>query len=727
MSTVFLRNGSVFNPTSEADLDLYPTLPGGNYIIIKHPATGALMLQQVDPFVTPTKMYGNIRQRAERILTTYRNRPTSTGVLLAGEKGSGKALRVDQHVYTPNGVRAIGSLMVGDVVYDEAGQSVVVQGVFPQGVRKLFAVEFNDGTSVIADAEHLWAVKQTTRSQRGWSKQQITHVDGKRTVSTRSKVLTTAEIAAGLEMGVKHTIPLCQPVNFPASSVQADRYTIGILIGDGALSSPTLYFSSNDQQIVDHISSQHQVKYVQGYDYRLVDSQQLIDELDQLGLRGTVSNTKFIPDQLKYDSIENRFALLQGLMDSDGTITKRGGITFTTVSQRLANDVVWLARSLGFRSSIQHARRPTYTYKGQRKQGQLAYTVQLTGQHNNRVFRLPHKAERVKQCSSCTKTITNIQPVDDGDAVCIRVENDSHLFLTNDFTVTHNTQLARLIGQIAADQGVPCIIINAAWAGDEFFKLIQSIGQECIVLFDEFEKVYDRDEQKQVLTLLDGVFPSKKLFILTCNDKWLIDDHMRNRPGRIYYLIDFKGLPVEFIEEYCSDNLNAKQHLNAIVKVSRMFSAFNFDMLKAIVEEMNRYDESPEQVLEMLNARPTTDGDGNYAVTITLDGINAQRGTFYPTEWDGSPMQAQEITITYNPSDAEDDDDDEVTAALAGKRPAVNRRTHRNKRQTFTVRQSHLKSFNGDRGEFVYELPDHVIVRFTRTWHHDAQFFSLLA
>lgn len=285
------------------------------------------------------------------------------------------------------------------------------------------------------------------------------------------------------------------------------------------------------------------------------------------------------------------------------------------------------------------------------------------------------------------------------------------------------TQLARLIGTLGAAAGMPCIIIiNAAWVGDEFFKLIQSIEQPCIVMFDEFEKVYDHDEQKQVLTLLDGVFPSKKLFVLTCNDKWLISDHMRNRPGRIYYLIDYKGIPADFIIEYCNDNLEAKHHIPGIIKVSQMFNEFNFDMLKAIVEEMNRYGESPQEVLEMLNARPTTDAEGTYTITLNVDGHDVKDG-FYPTETTGSPMQETEIVISYSPDESSDDESDDEPPVRGKARPGKRRRKH----EVFHVRQTHLHRFDAERGEFEYKMPDGVFVRFTRVRMREAQYFSLLA
>lgn len=163
--------------------------------------------------------------------------------------------------------------------------------------------------------------------------------------------------------------------------------------------------------------------------------------------------------------------------------------------------------------------------------------------------------------------------------------------------------LAKNLAVTAANEGIPTIVINRPWVGDKFNSLIQSIEQPCVVLFDEFEKVYDEDHQEQMLTLLDGVFPSKKLFILTCNDKWRIDKHMRNRPGRIFYMLDFKGLDPDFIREYCEDKLNSKEYIERIVQITGTFSAFNFDMLKALVEEMNRYNEAPQEAMKMLHVR----------------------------------------------------------------------------------------------------------------------------
>jgi hypothetical protein len=167
-----------------------------------------------------------------------------------------------------------------------------------------------------------------------------------------------------------------------------------------------------------------------------------------------------------------------------------------------------------------------------------------------------------------------------------------------------------------------------------------------VILFDEFEKVYDKDDQEKMLTLLDGVYPSKKLFILTCNDKWRVDSHMRNRPGRIFYSLDFKGLEQDFIIEYCEDNLVNKSHIQGVCRVAAMFDQFNFDMLKALVEEMNRYNESPSESMKMLNAKPEFGGDSKYKVALQVNGLDIDPELIEQDVWTGNPL-TNRVSIDY--------------------------------------------------------------------------------
>lgn len=200
------------------------------------------------------------------------------------------------------------------------------------------------------------------------------------------------------------------------------------------------------------------------------------------------------------------------------------------------------------------------------------------------------------------------------------------------------TLLAKMLSINAAEIDVPTIIINTPYVGDKFNKFLQNITQPCIILFDEFEKVYSKEKQEGILTLLDGVYPSRKLFILTVNDKYKVDVNMRNRPGRIYYLLDYKGLSTEFISEYCEDNLVNKKHLTQILSLSTIFDAFNFDMLKALIEEINRFDEEPAEAIKMLNVKPEFSGKVTYDLSLIIDGVEVPDNELRSLSWTGNPI-----------------------------------------------------------------------------------------
>lgn len=211
------------------------------------------------------------------------------------------------------------------------------------------------------------------------------------------------------------------------------------------------------------------------------------------------------------------------------------------------------------------------------------------------------------------------------------------------------TLLAKKLSIKCAENDIPTIMINVAWQGEEFNKLIQDINQPCMVLFDEFEKVYESGQQEAILTLLDGVYPSKKLFVLTCNNKYRIDENMQNRPGRIWYNLEYDSLDREFIAEYCQDNLNDKSHIEQVCKLSSVFAKFNFDMLKALVEEMNRYKETPQEALTMLNAKPEFDSDTKYDVEISIDGIQVDKNRINNKVWSGNPLNPEYLEFFVQP------------------------------------------------------------------------------
>lgn len=244
------------------------------------------------------------------------------------------------------------------------------------------------------------------------------------------------------------------------------------------------------------------------------------------------------------------------------------------------------------------------------------------------------------------------------------------------------TLLAKSLALKCATENIPCILINQAWRGEAFNSLLQDISQPCMVLFDEFEKVYDSDEQEEMLTLLDGVFPSKKLFVITCNDKWRVNQHMRNRPGRIFYLLEFRGLDEDFVIEYCHDNLKNLANIDGVLTVAGLFGEFNFDMLKALIEEMNRYNETAQEAMKLLNTKPEFGDGGTYKVTL----IPVGQEPLKPEQIDGAEWEGNPLTVRRNWHYGYDPEPDNDEAEYCN----------------MVFHSQDLKKVDGREGKFVY-------------------------
>lgn len=213
------------------------------------------------------------------------------------------------------------------------------------------------------------------------------------------------------------------------------------------------------------------------------------------------------------------------------------------------------------------------------------------------------------------------------------------------------TLLAKKIAAQGALQDLPTIIVDRPFQFDIFNKFIQTIEQPTIILFDEFEKTFDSDDQQNMLTLLDGVYSSRKLFILTVNDKWRINSHMQNRPGRLFYQFEYDGLTEAQIREYSFDQGLDASVIDNIIIICELYSTFTFDMLQALIEEMLRYDETAAEALRHLNISPGADAGRTYVITTTFpDDRNEPNQR--EEEFAGNPMDFDNWSIYYRGDDS---------------------------------------------------------------------------
>src|SRR5690606_34868863 len=174
-------------------------------------------------------------------------------------------------------------------------------------------------------------------------------------------------------------------------------------------------------------------------------SSNFITYLTSVGLINKFSHEKFIPDDYKYSSIKDRIALLQGLMDTDGSVDSRTGkdFEFTTTSPFLAQDFKWIVQSLGGTVSIS-TRKTKYSYNKEKRTGLLSYRLRLSLPNNINPFRLERKSSLVKNRTKYIprRYIVSVESCGFENCQCILIDHPDHLYITNDCIVTHNTLLA---------------------------------------------------------------------------------------------------------------------------------------------------------------------------------------------------------------------------------------------------------------------------------------------
>lgn len=358
-----------------------------------------------------------------------------------GRPGTGKAQPLSSTIYTPTGPVSMGSISVGDIVCTPSGTANVI-GVFPQGERDVYKVSFEDGNSTECCAEHLWTVYE--RDCRNSAN------NGQKTEELKSLM----NRIKSRDNRANFSLPEISPVEFDARNLLIEPYLLGLLIGDGSIINSNIIFTNEDEELVSYAISTVDEKYEmkvcsKDIDYRLVrkESNRHNNHYKELlryyGIWGKKSYDKFIPGDYLYSCYEDRLAILQGLMDTDGSVTKEGQAAFCTTSYNLAIQVKFLSESLGGVATIRE-KSPSYEYKGEKRLGHKAYLVLLGLKNDSIAFRLDRKKNK---CKSRTKympkrRIKNIELIGKKECQCIMIDDRNHLYLTDGLIPTHNTHCA---------------------------------------------------------------------------------------------------------------------------------------------------------------------------------------------------------------------------------------------------------------------------------------------
>ena len=367
-------------------------------------------------------------------------RQFNTAYIEIGKK-NGKQLALDTPIPTPDGFTTMGEIQIGDEVFDEKGQICHVVAKSPVDYEEQgYRITFRDGEMIIAGARHQWCGELTR---------------GKRKVVT----ITTEELFN--ELKDRHDvicfrIPVARAVDLPNSyELPISPYLMGYWLGNGNAVKPEITIQTCDLfEVLDRIWPVHRLgkRWQNTGDSKVVR----IPVLKKVLLESF--HNKVIPQIYLRASVEQRFELLQGLMDSDGCINDRKGqAVYCSTEKALAESVSELLWSIGIKNAITTAESTTRAdwskpskECGRVATGETIYTVKFTAFDDLPIAGLERKQKNAVPRNPKTRShfryIRSIEKVQNPVMQCIQVDSPSHMYLAGrSFVPTHNSELAAAV------------------------------------------------------------------------------------------------------------------------------------------------------------------------------------------------------------------------------------------------------------------------------------------
>lgn len=354
-------------------------------------------------------------------------------------KKNGKQLALDTPIPTPVGFTSMGDLRVGDTVFDENGQPCrVVAKSEVDDTEQAYRITFRDGSSIVAGERHLWDVEYIRG--RPTPMQMTTGEIYRRTVKYRDKYKDNPkEYRRSLIR-----IPIAKPLQCNEVELPIDPYLYGYWLGNGCSDKPNITVRTCD--VEDVISS---IPYEPYNSYpQIGDGSHILWYKELKKILVPSFRDKVIRPEYLRASEKQRWALLQGLIDSDGSISDRKALsTYVSTIKPLADSVRELLWSLGIKNAM-HEQPST---RCGIPTGETLYTIRFTTFEDQPTSGLQRKIERkrgrVKPTRSCFHYLEDIQPIDEPVKMqCIQVDSPSHCYLAGRSMIkTHNSELAAAV------------------------------------------------------------------------------------------------------------------------------------------------------------------------------------------------------------------------------------------------------------------------------------------
>ena len=359
------------------------------------------------------------------------NRLTRDALLFIPRKWS-KALDINTPIPTPNGYVPMRDIQIGDYVYDENGQPTkVTDATEIMYGHKVYEMTFSDGDKIIADADHNWYVR---------------HYGVMKTLTTQQILdCNYRSMKKNGYYDYKMFVPQCNGIDNEDIELPFDPYTFGVWLGDGHTQSPSISLCGDDcDEILSYIAESgirpKLIRKERGNSYKCSFTNEPNDpsEFRRFLTKYKLTEGKYIPEIFFKGSMKQKLALIQGIMDTDGTVgKKKGNVSITQKSDRLADDFCRLLTETG------------YKWKRNKVKGTIK-DINFCGYYNSirfhpskqkPCFRLARKKQYLNDSDiNDWKSIVDIREVESVPVKCISVDNPKHLYVCGTKgTVTHNT------------------------------------------------------------------------------------------------------------------------------------------------------------------------------------------------------------------------------------------------------------------------------------------------
>ncbi len=443
----------------------------------------------------PTTLFGHLHDLSTLVANKKLN-----SLLVYGGAGVGKAQPLHSMIKIPGGWKMMGDIKIGDEIIAADGSIAHVDGVFPQGIKDVYQITLADGRKTKASGEHLWAVYNRRKNKT---------------------IVTTLDLMERLNSGYRmreFQIPLPKSEIKKDEKLPIDPYVLGSIIGDGCFTGGKVSFTSIDEENLQNVRNGllkgfdlYQTSDLISYTIRKdvqakrTEGNFYIRALQSLGLFGLKSIDKFIPNSYKEASLDQKLELIRGLLDTDGYAGKNGNLSFNTVSETLANDFVYVVRSIGGKAFL------TSKIVKLPNSDNTCISFNVTVQYSKLtdLVKLSRKKERLKdnnQYGNEFITIKDIKKLEDEECQCISIDDQNHLYITDDFIVTHNTfTIFKAIQEAGLQKGKDYIKLSGKATPVSVYQLLYKWRDGGLIVFDDLDSVWkDKDTANILKAVLDS-------------------------------------------------------------------------------------------------------------------------------------------------------------------------------------------------------------------------------